>query len=109
MPRITQSAVVSDEPQTASGDPASWASTPDMEPPVGDRGLSPTRPGPGTRASIGNGPPARPTPKGGLLCCPAVTFEGSSLWKVRQKVGTDLVLWPGATVLVQREDGRVLL
>lgn len=39
----------------------------------------------------------------------ALTFEGSSLWKVRQKVGTDLVLWPGATVLVQREDGRVLL
>ena len=38
-----------------------------------------------------------------------MTFEGSSLWKVRQKVGTDLVLWPGATVLVQREDGRVLL
>jgi 8-oxo-dGTP pyrophosphatase MutT (NUDIX family) len=38
-----------------------------------------------------------------------VTFEDSSLWKVRQKVGTDLVLWPGATVLVQREDGRVLL
>ena len=38
-----------------------------------------------------------------------MTFEGSSLWKVRRKVGTDLVLWPGATVLVQREDGRVLL
>lgn len=38
-----------------------------------------------------------------------MTFEGSSLWKVRQKVGTDLVLWPGASVLVQREDGRVLL
>ena len=38
-----------------------------------------------------------------------MTFEGSSLWKVRQKVGTDLVLWPGATVLVQREDGRMLL
>lgn len=36
-------------------------------------------------------------------------FEGSSLWRVRQKVGTDLVLWPGATVLVVREDGRVLL
>ena len=38
-----------------------------------------------------------------------MTFEGSSLGKVRRKVGTDLVLWPGATVLVQREDGRVLL
>ena len=38
-----------------------------------------------------------------------MTFEDSSLWKVRQKVGADLVLWPGATVLVQREDGRVLL
>ena len=38
-----------------------------------------------------------------------MTFEGSSLWKVRRKVGTNLVLWPGATVLVQGEDGRVLL
>jgi 8-oxo-dGTP pyrophosphatase MutT (NUDIX family) len=38
-----------------------------------------------------------------------VGFEGSLLWRIRQKVGTDLVLWPGATVLVERADGRVLL
>ena len=36
-------------------------------------------------------------------------FEGSTLWSVRQKVGTDLVLWPGASVVVVREDERVLL
>jgi len=36
-------------------------------------------------------------------------FEHSTLWRVRQKVGTDLVLWPGASVMVVREDGRVLL
>ena len=36
-------------------------------------------------------------------------FEGSSLWRLRQTVGTDLVLWPGATVCVIRRDGRVLL
>lgn len=31
------------------------------------------------------------------------------MWRVRQKVGTDLLLWPGATVLVEREDGWILL
>ncbi len=36
-------------------------------------------------------------------------FEGSSLWRVRQKVGNDLLLWPGATVLVEDADGRILL
>jgi 8-oxo-dGTP pyrophosphatase MutT (NUDIX family) len=36
-------------------------------------------------------------------------FEGSSLWRVRQKVGRGLLLWPGATVLVEDADGRVLL
>ena len=36
-------------------------------------------------------------------------FEGSSLWRVRQKIGHDLILWPGATVLVEDPDGRVLL
>lgn len=36
-------------------------------------------------------------------------FEGSSLWRLRQRVGHDLVLWPGATVLVEDADGRVLL
>lgn len=36
-------------------------------------------------------------------------FEGSSLWRVRQKVGHDLLLWPGATVLVEDGERRVLL
>jgi 8-oxo-dGTP pyrophosphatase MutT (NUDIX family) len=38
-----------------------------------------------------------------------VGFEGSSLWRVRQEVGHELVLWPGATVLVEDGEGRVLL
>jgi len=36
-------------------------------------------------------------------------FEGSYLWRLRQKVGHDLVLTPGAAVAAMREDGRVLL
>ena len=36
-------------------------------------------------------------------------FERSTLWGVRQKLGKDLVLWPGATVFVEDEEGRVLL
>jgi 8-oxo-dGTP pyrophosphatase MutT (NUDIX family) len=35
-------------------------------------------------------------------------FEGSYLWQVRQKVGHDLVLIPGAALAAQREDGLVL-
>jgi ADP-ribose pyrophosphatase YjhB (NUDIX family) len=35
-------------------------------------------------------------------------FEGSYLWRLRQKVGHDLVLMPGAAVAAQREDGKVL-
>jgi 8-oxo-dGTP pyrophosphatase MutT (NUDIX family) len=35
-------------------------------------------------------------------------FEGSYLWRLRQKVGHDLVLMPGAAVAAQREDGQVL-
>lgn len=38
-----------------------------------------------------------------------MSFEGSALWRVRQKVGHGLLLWPGATVLVEDLDGRVLL
>jgi 8-oxo-dGTP pyrophosphatase MutT (NUDIX family) len=37
-----------------------------------------------------------------------LSFEGSYLWQLRQKVGHDLVLMPGAAVAVQREDGQVL-
>ncbi len=36
-------------------------------------------------------------------------FEGTTLWRIRQKIGTDLVLWPGASVMVVRDDGRVLV
>ncbi len=36
-------------------------------------------------------------------------FEGSSLWRLRQKIGSELVLWPGATVCVIGPDGNVLL
>jgi 8-oxo-dGTP pyrophosphatase MutT (NUDIX family) len=35
-------------------------------------------------------------------------FEGSYLWGLRQKIGHDLVLTPGAAVAAQREDGKVL-
>jgi 8-oxo-dGTP pyrophosphatase MutT (NUDIX family) len=37
-----------------------------------------------------------------------VSFEGSYLWQLRQKVGRDLVLMPGAAVAAQREDGLIL-
>ncbi len=35
-------------------------------------------------------------------------FEGSYLWRLRQKIGHDPVLMPGAAVAAQREDGTVL-
>ncbi len=35
-------------------------------------------------------------------------FEGSYLWRLRQKVGSDLVLIPGAMVFLVRDDGSVL-
>lgn len=35
-------------------------------------------------------------------------FEGSYLWRLRQKIGHELVLTPGAAVAAQREDGHVL-
>jgi 8-oxo-dGTP pyrophosphatase MutT (NUDIX family) len=35
-------------------------------------------------------------------------FEGSYLWRLRQKVGSDLVLIPGAMVFLLRDDGAVL-
>jgi 8-oxo-dGTP pyrophosphatase MutT (NUDIX family) len=35
-------------------------------------------------------------------------FEGSYLWRLRQKVGSDLVLMPGAMVFLVAEDGAVL-
>jgi ADP-ribose pyrophosphatase YjhB (NUDIX family) len=37
-----------------------------------------------------------------------LSFEGSYLWHLRQKIGHDLVLTPGAAVAAMREDGKVL-
>ncbi|MFT3866684.1 MAG: NUDIX domain-containing protein [Solirubrobacterales bacterium] len=37
-----------------------------------------------------------------------MSFEGSSLWRLRQKVGSATVLWPGAQVFLVRDDGAVL-
>lgn len=36
-------------------------------------------------------------------------FVGSYLWRLRQKVGTDLVLMAGANAVLRRGDGAVLL
>jgi 8-oxo-dGTP pyrophosphatase MutT (NUDIX family) len=38
-----------------------------------------------------------------------LSFVGSYLWRLRQRVGSELVLMPGAMVVLQREDGQVLL
>jgi 8-oxo-dGTP pyrophosphatase MutT (NUDIX family) len=38
-----------------------------------------------------------------------MTYRGSYLWRLRQAVGHDLVLMPGAMVAVQHPDQRVLL
>jgi 8-oxo-dGTP pyrophosphatase MutT (NUDIX family) len=38
-----------------------------------------------------------------------MAFEGSYLWRIRQKLGSELVLMPGASVVVERERGEVLL
>ncbi len=35
-------------------------------------------------------------------------FVGSYLWRLRQRVGSELVLMPGAMVVVEREDGCIL-
>lgn len=36
-------------------------------------------------------------------------FVGSYLWRLRQRIGSELVLMPGTMVVVERSDGRVLL
>ncbi|MEX2108182.1 MAG: NUDIX domain-containing protein [Solirubrobacterales bacterium] len=38
-----------------------------------------------------------------------MAYRDSYLWRLRQAVGNDLVLMPGAMVAVQRDDRRVLL
>ncbi len=35
-------------------------------------------------------------------------FEGSYLWRLRQKVGPELVLMPGAMLFLVRDEGAVL-
>jgi 8-oxo-dGTP pyrophosphatase MutT (NUDIX family) len=37
-----------------------------------------------------------------------VPFEGSYLWRLRQKVGSRTVLMPGAMLFLLHEDGRIL-
>lgn len=36
-------------------------------------------------------------------------YAGSYLWRLRQAIGGELVLMPGAMVVLRRDDGRVLL
>ena len=36
-------------------------------------------------------------------------YAGSYLWRLRQAIGNDLVLMPGAMIALQRDDGRILL
>lgn len=38
-----------------------------------------------------------------------MAYRGSYLWRLRQAVGSDLVLMPGAMVALQRDDRRTLL
>ncbi len=38
-----------------------------------------------------------------------MTYEDSYLWRLRQTIGHELVLMPGAMVFVERSDGQVLL
>jgi 8-oxo-dGTP pyrophosphatase MutT (NUDIX family) len=37
-----------------------------------------------------------------------VPYEGSYAWRMRQKIGHDLLLIPGAFVFLRRDDGQVL-
>jgi 8-oxo-dGTP pyrophosphatase MutT (NUDIX family) len=36
-------------------------------------------------------------------------YAGSYLWRLRQTIGNDLALMPGAMVALRRDDGRILL
>jgi len=38
-----------------------------------------------------------------------MAYAGSYLWRLRQAIGSELALMPGAMVALRREDGRVLL
>jgi 8-oxo-dGTP pyrophosphatase MutT (NUDIX family) len=45
----------------------------------------------------------------GLAYASAMSYAGSYLWRLRQAVGHELVLMPGAMVALLRDDGQVLL
>jgi 8-oxo-dGTP pyrophosphatase MutT (NUDIX family) len=45
--------------------------------------------------------------RGGIVC--AISFEDSYLGQLRRVIGHDLVLMPGAVVVLQRDDCKVLL
>jgi 8-oxo-dGTP pyrophosphatase MutT (NUDIX family) len=38
-----------------------------------------------------------------------MAYVGSYLWHLRQEIGSELVLMPGAMVALRRDDGRILL
>ena len=38
-----------------------------------------------------------------------MTYAGSYLWRLRQAIGNELVLMPGAMIALRRDDGRILL
>jgi len=38
-----------------------------------------------------------------------MSYAGSYLWRLRQEIGSDLVLMPGAMIALRRDDGRILL
>lgn len=44
-----------------------------------------------------------------VILPPQLAFVDSYLWRLRQKVGSALVLMPGAMVVLERSDGRILL
>src|SRR5207344_596087 len=101
---VTHKNVSSNDPNTARMGPLSWAKTPCIEPPrdVRER-ASLTRPG-RERVKYRGKVHARDlrilAPRGaaGDVVPPSrrsrerVSFEGSSLWRIRQKVGHDLLL-----------------
>lgn len=43
------------------------------------------------------------------LISSAMPYTGSYLWRLRQEIGNELVLMPGAMVALRRSDGKVLL
>lgn len=75
--------------------------------------MTPTirQPYPLFRTSIPEAEPRQPTVASDDAYSPldGWAYKDSYLWRLRQAVGSNLVLMPGAMVAVQREDQRVLL